>query len=113
MTGVVISVFPFYWIVVMATNTTAGHLPLSRRSVVRRHTCSTNIRHLFDKMDFFGSMRNTMIVAVCTTLLVLFFDSLAAFAFAKYDFPGEEVPVRRVAVDVHAADPAGDHPAVR
>jgi cellobiose transport system permease protein len=28
-------------------------------------------------------------VAVCTTALVLFFDSLAAFAFAKYDFPAK------------------------
>jgi cellobiose transport system permease protein len=33
-------------------------------------------------------MLNTLIVAVCTTVLVLFFDSLAAFTFAKYRFPG-------------------------
>jgi cellobiose transport system permease protein len=36
-------------------------------------------------------MFNTVIVAVCTTVLVLFFDSLAAFTFAKYEFPGRRV----------------------
>jgi cellobiose transport system permease protein len=38
-----------------------------------------------------GSMLNTVIVACCTTVLVLFFDSLAAFAFAKYEFPGRRL----------------------
>ena len=33
-------------------------------------------------------MFNTLIVAVSVTFLVLFFDSLAAFVFAKFDFPG-------------------------
>jgi cellobiose transport system permease protein len=47
-----------------------------------------NVRHVLDTIDFFGSMLNTLIVAVCTTVLVLFFGSLAAFTFAKYRFPG-------------------------
>src|SRR5213078_2919789 len=38
-----------------------------------------------------GSMFNTIIVAVSTTCLVLFFDSLAAFTFAKFAFPGRQV----------------------
>ncbi len=32
----------------------------------------------------------TLIVSVAVTVLVLFFDSLAAFAFAKYEFPGRD-----------------------
>ena len=36
-------------------------------------------------------MLNTVVVACVTTALVLFFDSLAAFAFAKYHFPGRRV----------------------
>ena len=36
-------------------------------------------------------MVNTAVVAVSTTLLVLFFDSLAAFTFAKFRFPGRNV----------------------
>ena len=46
---------------------------------------------MLDNIDFFGSMLNTLIVAVSVTVLVLFFDSLAAFAFAKYEFPGRNV----------------------
>ncbi|KUO19503.1 sugar ABC transporter permease [Streptomyces dysideae] len=89
MTGVVISVFPFYWIVVMATNTSQDIYRYPPKLWFGDNLL-TNIQHLFDKMDFFGSLVNTVIVAVCTTVLVLFFDSLAAFAFAKYDFPAKK-----------------------
>jgi cellobiose transport system permease protein len=86
---VVISVFPFYWIIVMATNTSQDIYSYPPKLWFGGNLL-TNIQHLFDKMDFFGSLLNTVIVAVCTTLLVLFFDSLAAFAFAKYEFPGKK-----------------------
>ncbi|WP_078973050.1 carbohydrate ABC transporter permease [Streptomyces sp. MMG1533] len=89
MTGVVISVFPFYWIVVMATNTSQDIYRYPPK-LWFGDNLMTNVQHLFDKMDFFGSLFNTVIVAVCTTVLVLFFDSLAAFAFAKYDFPAKK-----------------------
>ncbi|KOV74515.1 sugar ABC transporter permease [Streptomyces sp. NRRL WC-3618] len=87
--GVVISVFPFYWIVVMATNTSQDIYSYPPKLWFGGNLL-TNVQHLFDRMDFFGSLSNTVIVAVCTTALVLFFDSLAAFAFAKYDFPGKK-----------------------
>lgn len=86
---VVISVFPFYWIIVMATNTSQDIYSYPPKLWFGDNLL-TNIQNLFDKMDFFGSLFNTVIVAVCTTLLVLFFDSLAAFAFAKYEFPGKK-----------------------
>lgn len=89
MLGVVISVFPFYWIVVMATNTSQDIYSYPPKLWFGGNLM-TNIHHLFAKMDFFGSLFNTVIVAVCTTALVLFFDSLAAFAFAKYEFPGKK-----------------------
>jgi cellobiose transport system permease protein len=50
-----------------------------------------NVRSLFDNIDFFGSMFNSLLVAVSVTVLVLFFDSLAAFVFAKFAFPGKRV----------------------
>ena len=34
---------------------------------------------------------NSAIVSVCFIVLVLFFSSLAGFAFAKYKFPGRGV----------------------
>ncbi|GAA3822335.1 carbohydrate ABC transporter permease [Streptomyces phyllanthi] len=85
---VVVSVFPFYWIIVMATNTSQDIYSFPPKLWFGDNLL-TNIENLFAKMDFFGSLLNTMIVAVGTTLLVLFFDSLAGFAFAKYDFPAK------------------------
>jgi cellobiose transport system permease protein len=85
--GVVVSLFPFYWTIVMATNTTQD-IYSDPPKLIFGSQLLTNIRHVLDNIDFFGSMLNTVIVAVCTTVLVLFFDSLAAFTFAKYEFPG-------------------------
>ncbi|MER5211716.1 carbohydrate ABC transporter permease [Streptomyces sp. NPDC002838] len=89
MISVVISVFPFYWIIVMATNTSQDIYSFPPKLWIGDNLL-TNVENLFARVDFFGSLLNTVIVAVCTTVLVLFFDSLAAFAFAKYDFPGKK-----------------------
>ena len=86
-TGVLISFFPFYWMVVMATNTTADIYRYPPKLTPGSHLVD-NIHRLLDSIDFFGSMFNTVIVACTTTVLVLFIDSLAAFTFAKYRFPG-------------------------
>jgi cellobiose transport system permease protein len=85
--GVLVSMFPFYWTVVMATNTTRD-IYRDPPKLVFGTQLLVNIRRVLDNIDFFGSMGNTILVAVGTTALVLFFDSLAAFTFAKYQFPG-------------------------
>jgi len=87
MSGVVVSLFPFYWMVVMATNTTADIYRYPPKLTFGSHLLE-NIRHVLDNIDLVGAMTNTIVVACATTVLVLFFDSLAAFTFAKYDFPG-------------------------
>lgn len=83
-------VFPFYWTVVMATNTTKAFYAYPPTLVPGTHLLE-NVREVLSSIDFFGSMLNTVVVAVSVTALVLFFDSLAAFAFAKYEFPGKRV----------------------
>jgi len=90
MLGVVVSMFPFYWTVVMATNNTAD-VYQDPPKLIFGSELLLNIRHMLTNIDFFGSMFNTIIVATCTTALVLFLDSLAAFTFAKYEFPGRRV----------------------
>src|SRR5262245_54581429 len=89
MLAVVISLFPFYWGIVMATNTTAD-IYRNPPKLLPGPYLFTNIQHVFDNINFFGAMVNTIAVAVCTTVLVLFFDSLAAFTFAKFEFPGRK-----------------------
>jgi len=83
-------VFPFYWTVVIATGTN-GELNQYPPKLVPGTHLLENVRQVLTTIDFFGSMGNTVVVAVCVTVLVLFFDSLAAFAFAKYTFPGSKV----------------------
>jgi cellobiose transport system permease protein len=51
----------------------------------------TNIDKVINGIPFWSSVINTVIVSVLTTVLVLFFSSLAAFAFAKFDFPAKRV----------------------
>jgi cellobiose transport system permease protein len=92
-TGVLLSMFPFYWTVVMATNTTEDMYRNPPALVPGTHLVR-NVRRVFDNIDFVGSLLNTIIVACATTILVLFICSLAAFSFAKYEFPGSRMLFR-------------------
>ncbi|GAB4095795.1 carbohydrate ABC transporter permease [Brachybacterium sp. NBEC-018] len=88
--GVLLSVFPFYWLAVMSTSTTGeifGYPPRLWPS----DSLVTNLQNLFSSVDILGALLNTIIVSTLCAVLVMFFDSLAAFAFAKYDFPGRNV----------------------
>ncbi|MFE2545385.1 carbohydrate ABC transporter permease [Actinacidiphila glaucinigra] len=85
--AVLVSVFPFYWTIVMATNTTRDIYRTPPKVSFGPHLLD-NVRTVLDSIDFFGSMLNTLAVASVSTMLVLLVDSIAAFAFAKFDFPG-------------------------
>ena len=84
--GAVVSLFPLYWLVVMASNSTSD-IYKSPPVLVPGTQLLANIQKVFTTIDFGGSLLNTVLVAISVTALVLFFDSLAAFTFAKFDFP--------------------------
>lgn len=88
--GVALSIFPFYWMFVMASRTTQDIFKFPPALVPGTHLLE-NIQKVFDSVDILGSTFNTIVVAVVTTVLVMFFDSIAAFAFAKYEFPGKNI----------------------
>lgn len=88
--GVLLSLFPFYLAAVMATHTTSEIFAYPPKLLPGSHFAE-NVRNLFDNVDFWGSMLNSLIVAGSVTVLVLFFDSLAAFVFAKFQFPGRKL----------------------
>lgn len=88
--GLILSAFPFYWAVIMSTHTSSEIFSYPPKLLPGSHFLE-NLRHLFDNIDFFGSMVNSLLVAGAVTFLVLFFDSLAAFVFAKFEFPGRKV----------------------
>ncbi|MFJ5260301.1 carbohydrate ABC transporter permease [Streptomyces sp. NPDC088387] len=88
--GLLLSAFPFYWAVIMSTHTSSEIFSYPPKLLPGSHFME-NVRNLLDAIDFFGSMWNSLLVATTVTFLVLLFDSLAAFVFAKFEFPGRRM----------------------
>lgn len=88
--GVLLSLFPFYWLLVMSTNTTGDIFGFPPKLTFGPHFVE-NVRNVLTNVDLLGAFANTLVVAGLSAILVMLFDSLAAFAFAKYAFPGKNV----------------------
>lgn len=87
--GALLALFPFYWMVVVAT------LPASEvfsfpPPILPGNLLIHNIRSLFQAIPYGRNYLNSLFLATSVTVLMLFFDSLAGFAFAKYEFPARE-----------------------
>ncbi len=87
--GGIISLFPFYWLIVTATRTTTDFMKFPPVLIPGKQLLN-NIQNLFKTIDFWGSFMNTIFVATITTLCVVFFCSMAGFFFAKFEFPGKK-----------------------
>lgn len=88
--GIILSLFPFYWLVIMSTNKSSDIFRFPPK-LIFGDQLMTNIHNVLSNIDFFGSFVNTVFVSVASTVLVLFFCSLAGFSFAKYNFPGKKI----------------------
>ncbi|MET8085022.1 carbohydrate ABC transporter permease [Micromonospora sp. NPDC005197] len=89
MFAAVLSIFPIWWMFVVASrsNDAMGQLP---PPVTPGGNLGANIARLFDNTDayFLTGLINSVIVATTVTVSVVFFSSLAGFAFAKLRFRG-------------------------
>ncbi|KAB8125861.1 carbohydrate ABC transporter permease [Gracilibacillus oryzae] len=83
-----LSIFPFYWMFVMATNDNSAINSLPP-AYIPGSELVTNFTNVINTIDFFGALGNSLIVSTITTTGVLFFCSLAGFAFAKFYFKGK------------------------
>ncbi|MFB1081728.1 carbohydrate ABC transporter permease [Jeotgalibacillus sp. JSM ZJ347] len=85
-----VSLFPFYWMFVMATqpNHVINQTP---PALLPGPELVTNFTNVLGQIDFFGAMMNSLIVSVAVTAGSLFLCSLAGFAFAKLKFKGRDV----------------------
>ncbi|TCT20493.1 carbohydrate ABC transporter membrane protein 2 (CUT1 family) [Melghiribacillus thermohalophilus] len=90
LSGALLSLFPFYWMFVMATNHNSAINQVPPAFLPGNQTVE-NFKKVLSNVDFFGSMWNSFVVSTLTTLGVLFLCSLAGFAFAKYKFPGKNI----------------------
>ncbi|MUK88240.1 ABC transporter permease subunit [Ornithinibacillus sp. L9] len=84
------SVFPFYWMFVMATRPSAAYNSIPP-TLTPGEQLVENFQKVLEKTPFFGAMFNTLIVCLVVTLVVLLISSLAGFAFAKFKFPGKNI----------------------
>ncbi|MFI7546289.1 carbohydrate ABC transporter permease [Actinoplanes sp. NPDC049599] len=84
-----VSAFPVYWMFVIASSTeeAVSQIP---PSVVPGSQLLVNLNEVFTMQDvyFTASLINSFIVSTVVTASVLFFCSLAGFAFAKLRFKG-------------------------
>jgi cellobiose transport system permease protein len=87
--ALVLSAFPIYWMFVIASSTeeAVSQVP---PSVIPGSQLLVNLREVFTLQDvyFTASLINSFIVSAVVTASVLFFCSLAGFAFAKLRFKG-------------------------
>ena len=85
-----ISVFPFYWMVIVASN---GNEEISKEtpSLLIGPRLGEVIGHVFEANEYFGvSMWNTVFVGTIVAAAQVFFSSVAGFAFAKLNFKGRK-----------------------
>lgn len=86
--GAVIFVFPFFFMFMGSFKTNSEIFSMKILALPKAGFTLTYYIGLFGKSAFGTSLMNSAIVSVCFIALVLFFSSLAGFAFAKYKFPG-------------------------
>jgi ABC-type glycerol-3-phosphate transport system permease component len=85
--SLVLSVFPLYWVVATRSNDVVGQLP---PPLVPGGNLGANVRRLFgaEQANFALGLFNSAVASIAVTVSVVFFSSLAGFAFAKLRFRG-------------------------
>ncbi|WP_306208205.1 carbohydrate ABC transporter permease [Actinoplanes sp. RD1] len=84
------SVFPLYWSLVVSSQTSEAVAQVPPVLVPGGHLFD-NIARVFDSTDFGQALLNSLIVSGSVTVSVVFFSTLAGFAFAKLRFRGRKV----------------------
>jgi ABC-type glycerol-3-phosphate transport system permease component len=86
--GGIFFLVPFAWMVSASFKTTQEIFSYPP-SLIPKAFSLDNYQRLFGTWPFPNWYGNSLVVAILTTVMVLFFSSLAGFAFAKYRFRGQ------------------------
>ncbi|BCJ47951.1 sugar ABC transporter permease [Actinoplanes ianthinogenes] len=84
------SIFPLYWSFVVSSQTSEAVAKTPPVLIPGGHLFD-NIARVFDSTDFGKALLNSFIVSGSITVSVVFFSTLAGFAFAKLKFRGRKV----------------------
>ena len=83
-----ISVFPFFWMIVCATNTAVD---VNRGKMWFGDQLFTNLTNLFtNDLGFLNAIKNSAIIAIITTVLALLVSSLAGYGFEIFRSKGRD-----------------------
>ena len=88
--GIIFSVFPFYWMLVMSSRTNSEIFSVPPYLTIGGNLIE-NMKEVLTTTNFFQSFINTVFVSVVSTILVLFFSTLAGYTFAKFNFKGKKI----------------------
>ncbi|ATG50492.1 sugar ABC transporter permease [Brachybacterium vulturis] len=88
--GALVSFFPFYWMFVLSTHRSAAIYEFPP-PLLPGNRFRENFEAVMSTINVWAAMANTFLVATTVTFFVLLIDSLAAFAFAKFSFPGKRI----------------------
>ena len=83
--------FPFYWMVLTSLKSYSAY---NSEYIPKLYTLSPtlqNYRDAFTQVPLSGYLVNTLLFTTLTTALMLVVTVLAAFAFARLDFPGRDM----------------------
>jgi ABC-type glycerol-3-phosphate transport system permease component len=87
--GLVISIFPFYWMIVSSLQPRDAIFVLPPRWFVTTPVFQ-NYLAVFEKTNFAVGFLNSTFITLTKTFLILLFSAMGGFAFAKYRFPGRD-----------------------
>ncbi|OYD07302.1 ABC transporter permease [Paludifilum halophilum] len=88
--GVILTVGPFYWMIVGATNPSGETLRIPPRLIPGSYLME-NLNHLFASVDIWRSFLNSAFITITYTFLAVLISAAAGYAFAKYQFRGKEI----------------------
>jgi ABC-type glycerol-3-phosphate transport system permease component len=88
--GVLVMIFPFLWMASTALKQHTYVIETPPRLLPPEPTLD-NFTDAWKANNFQLYFRNSLIVAIATTSLSVFISAMAAYAFARFEFPGKEL----------------------
>ena len=89
MLGLIVSLFPFYWMFIGATNSSADIFAFPPRLLPGDHFWQ-NLTALNEQIDLGRVIFNSFYVSLSYTFFVLAFSTITGYAFAKFQFKGQD-----------------------
>lgn len=88
--GVIISLFPFYWMVIGSTKT-SGEILSVPPSLTPGHNLLENFESLNESLKFVRVMWNSIFISITSTVLSVLIAAMSGYAFSKFKFKGKSI----------------------